>query len=156
MPRVGAREGKGPVSRSILWPGANLCFAFGVIVALLPACGEGGPDPLTPPEPPDSIEPELPSTSILPAALDSVLTARLSKRWESKHFIFHFESSDDTCCEAMRMEAFHKWAVSYLDITVPKKIDYFKFKTGDDLEAALSREPLRKWGAARPTCAEVP
>ena len=113
------------------------------------ACGSDGFGPLNPYVPAEDAEPELPSTSVLPAALDPVLTARLSKRWESKHFIFHFESSDTTCCEAMRMEVFHSWAVSYLDITMPKKIDYFKFKTADDVEAALSNG-RRPWGVAFP------
>lgn len=132
-------------------PAHRSCRVVSLLGLLLfgAGCGGDGFDPLTPDVPPENAEPELPSTSILPDALDPVLTARLSKRWETKHFIFHFEPSDDTCCEAMRMEAFHKWAVSYLGISMPKKIDYYKFKSADDLEAALSNG-RRPWGVAFP------
>lgn len=99
------------------------------------ACSDSGPGGLTPYVPPDSAEPELPSTSILPAALDPVLTARLTERWETPHFIFHSEPFDSV--EAARMEAFHTWAVFYLGITIPKKIDYYKFRVREDLAQAL-------------------
>jgi len=103
------------------------------------ACSDSGPGGLTPYVPQDSAEPELPSHSILPDALDPVVTARLTYRWEGKHFIVHMEPGDSV--DVVRMEAYHSWAASYLGITLPKKIDYYKFRTVDDLEEAFGRRP---------------
>lgn len=85
--------------------------------------------------PEDNSLPFLPSYSILPAAIDSTAAARLTERYESAHFIFHYEPGDEIW--VARSEAFHEWAVGYLDVTPWKKIDFYKFRTVEDLVAAL-------------------
>jgi hypothetical protein len=37
------------------------------------------------------------------------------------------------------MQAFHRWAISYFGISLPKKIDYYKFRTAEDLRNAANR-----------------
>ncbi|MDH4271234.1 MAG: hypothetical protein OEW18_04580 [Candidatus Aminicenantes bacterium] len=50
----------------------------------------------------------------------------LSQTIHSEHFVFHYSSGDFV--EPARAEAYHEWAVSFLGVVCPKKIDYFKFK----------------------------
>lgn len=50
----------------------------------------------------------------------------LSQTLETENFIFHYTPGDFV--QAERSEAFHRWAVAFLGVTCPKKIDYFKFK----------------------------
>ncbi len=93
-------------------PAPRTCRAF-LLLGLLffgATCGRDGLGPLNPYVPPENAEPELPSTSILPDALDPAVTAGLSVRWETKHFVFHLEPFDSV--EATRMGAFHTWAVA--------------------------------------------
>jgi hypothetical protein len=62
-------------------------------------------------------------------------TARLTDTIETAHFVFHVEPGDGV--DAERAEAFHAWAVAYLDVTPPKKIDYYKYPSPDALEAGV-------------------
>jgi hypothetical protein len=50
----------------------------------------------------------------------------LSVRLETPHLVFHYSPGD--VVEAARAEAFHDWAVAFLDVSCPKKVDYYKFK----------------------------
>ena len=74
---------------------------------------------------------------ILPDGIDPDMAARLTEHYESEHFIFHYEPGDDIWVE--RSEAYHNWAVEYLDVTPLKKINYYKFRTTDDMEAAIGK-----------------
>jgi hypothetical protein len=69
-----------------------------------------------------------------PELLDPAYVARLTETIESEHFIFHFEPGDTVDVE--RSEAFHNWATEYLGITLSGKIDFYKFRTAEDLAAA--------------------
>jgi hypothetical protein len=59
--------------------------------------------------------------------------ADLTERLETDHFIFHYEPGDFV--EAERSEAFARWAIAYLGVTCPKKIDYYKSKEWEDQQA---------------------
>jgi len=61
---------------------------------------------------------------VSPAAAgpDHALTVRL----ETAHLVFHYSPGD--VVDAARAEAFHDWAVAFLDVSCPKKVDYYKFK----------------------------
>jgi len=72
---------------------------------------------------------------ILPDGIDPDMSARLTEHYESEHFIFHYEPGDEIWVE--RSEAYHNWAVDYLDVTPLRKINYYKFRTTDDMEAAI-------------------
>jgi len=74
--------------------------------------------------------------SPFPTGLDSATAARLTERIETEHFVFHFLPGDTVWID--RQEAFHRWAVDYLDIILPKKIDYYKFSFRD-MRAAVGR-----------------
>jgi hypothetical protein len=75
------------------------------------------------------------SISIHPANLDSVYTSGFTRRIISDNFIFHYAPGDTVWVE--RSEAFHDWAVNFLDVDIWKKIDYYKFPSREDLGSAL-------------------
>ncbi len=74
--------------------------------------------------------------SSVPTGLDSATAARLTETLESEHFVFHRQPGDTVWVD--RQEAFHRWAVDYLGISLPKKIDYYKFSIRD-MRAAVGR-----------------
>jgi hypothetical protein len=57
----------------------------------------------------------------------SILTGRI----ESEYFVFHFQPGDGGRAEVDRSEAYHRWAVQYLGVTPPKKIDFYMFPSSD-------------------------
>jgi len=65
-------------------------------------------------------------------------TASLTEKTVSENFIFHYQPGDGYRAEIDRSEAFHKWAVSYLDIKPPKKIDFYMFPTFEEMWDAFS------------------
>ena len=65
----------------------------------------------------------------IPEGLDTTMAAQLTERHETDNFVFHYRPGDSVLAE--RQEAFHNWAVDYLGISLPKKIDYYKFAFGD-------------------------
>jgi hypothetical protein len=72
---------------------------------------------------------------IIPGCTDSPTAPpdpfrNLTERLETVHFIFHYAPGDYV--EAERSEAFAEWAIAYLDVTPPKKIDYYKSKEWED------------------------
>ncbi len=91
--------------------------------ALVAACGDSKPNP-----PPVSL--------FIPEGLDTAMTALLTETLESEHFVFHLRPGDTVLIE--KQEALHRWAVDYLDIELPKKIDYYKFAFRD-MRAAVGQ-----------------
>ena len=65
---------------------------------------------------------------------DPVMLGELTERIESENFVFHYQPGDTVWVE--RQEAFHRWAVEYLDISIPEKIAYYKFRFSD-METAV-------------------
>lgn len=64
-------------------------------------------------------------------------TAGLSETIESENFVFHFEPGDGARVQVERSEAYHRWAVGYLGLTPPKKIDYYMFSSPTALRAGF-------------------
>ncbi len=77
-----------------------------------------------------SVEPE-PQSELQKA------TVRLTETIESEHFIFHFVPGDGDRAEVERMEAYHRWAMSYLGLQAPKRIDYYMFPSSSEIETAF-------------------
>jgi hypothetical protein len=50
----------------------------------------------------------------------------LSERLETANMIFHYTPGDFV--DVNRAEAYHTWAVAFLNVTCPKKVDYYKLK----------------------------
>lgn len=50
----------------------------------------------------------------------------LTQILETQNFIFYYSPGDFVYAE--RSEAFHEWAVSFLNVSCPKKIEYYKYK----------------------------
>jgi len=74
------------------------------------------------------VQPDEEQGSRIPAApsgLDSAVVAQLTEKIESENFVFHYEPGDTVWVD--KQEALHRWAVDYLGISLPKKIDYYKF-----------------------------
>lgn len=61
----------------------------------------------------------------------------LTERLESANFVFHFQPGDGARIQVERSEAFHRWAVGYLGVTPPKKIDFYMFRSFDEMWAAF-------------------
>ena len=89
--------------------------------------------------------PVAPSVSESDNPASPIGTPRLTSRVESEHFVFHLEPGDTV--EVERSEAYHRWAVAYLNVTPPKKIDFYKFRTAEDLAASVG---TAVGGTARP------
>jgi len=70
----------------------------------------------------------------IPEGLDTAMAVLLTETLESEHFVFHLLPGDTALIE--KQEALHRWAVDYLDIELPKKIDYYKFAFRD-MKAAV-------------------
>jgi hypothetical protein len=61
----------------------------------------------------------------------------LTERLESDNFVFHFQPGDGARIQVERSEAFHRWAVGYLGVSPPKKIDFYMFRSRDEMVAAF-------------------
>jgi hypothetical protein len=64
-------------------------------------------------------------------------TISLTERLESESFVFHFQPGDGDRVQVERSEAFHQWAVGYLGVSPPKKIDFYMFRTREEMQAAF-------------------
>jgi hypothetical protein len=84
-------------------------------------------------------EPSFESYPPVPDGLDAAAAALLTERLESENFVFHFRPGDSVAVE--RQEALHRWAVDYLDLELPKKIDYYKFEFGE------MRDAVGRWAS---------
>jgi hypothetical protein len=74
------------------------------------------------------------NNSSAPSGLDSAVVERLTEKIESENFVFHYEPGDSVWVD--RQEALHRWAVDFLEISLPKKIDYYKLSF-DAMHAAV-------------------
>src|SRR5512133_3944329 len=79
-----------------------------------------------------------------PTAAANVLTVRL----ETAHMVFHYSPGDFV--DSARAEAFHDWAVRFLNVACPKKIDYYKFKDRAQ-QYELSQRAVTGWALPSPT-----
>ncbi len=50
---------------------------------------------------------------------------------ESAHYTFHYAPGDSV--EAARQEAYHVWATGRLGVQLPRKIDYYKYRTRQEM-----------------------
>lgn len=64
-------------------------------------------------------------SSTAPYAKGSALM-ELTQTIETENFVFHYTPGDQV--EVARSEAYHRWAVSFLGVACPKKIDYYKLR----------------------------
>ena len=64
-------------------------------------------------------------SSTAPYAKGSALM-ELTQTIETENFIFHYTPGDQV--EVARSEAYHRWAVPFLGVACPKKVDYYKLK----------------------------
>ena len=55
----------------------------------------------------------------------------LSERLETEHFVFYYSPGDRI--EVDRSETYHRWATAYLGVTVPRKIEYYKYRQIEDM-----------------------
>jgi len=72
---------------------------------------------------PGCSRPVVPPTS---PSSSATLTIELSERLETDHLIFHYSPGD--FIDVLRNEAYCRWASSFLGVTLPRKIEYFKWK----------------------------
>jgi hypothetical protein len=77
------------------------------------------------------------------AGPDHALTVRL----ETAHLVFHYSPGDFV--DAARAEALHDWAVAFLNVSCPKKVDYYKFKDRAQQYEATQRA-VTGWAIAAP------
>ncbi len=84
------------------------------------------------------------SSPVSPSSPGEVLSVRL----ETAHIVFHYSPGD--VVDAERAEAFHDWAVAFLNVTCPKKVDYYKFKDRAQ-QFELTQRAVTGWALAAPT-----
>jgi hypothetical protein len=97
-----------------------VAFCLGALIQVV-GCGRDGDSPAAPSQ-----------LSELERA-----TSGLTERIESASFVFHFQPGDGARAEVERSEAFHRWAVAYLGVTPPKKIDFYMFRSNQEMGAAF-------------------
>jgi hypothetical protein len=73
----------------------------------------------------------------LPDQIDPEVAARLTQRFETENYIFYYADGDTI--EFDRCESYAKWGLDYLGVILPKKIEFFKFRSFEEMEEALSR-----------------
>lgn len=66
--------------------------------------------------------------------------AALTATRESESFVFHFQPGDGARAEVDRSEAYHRWAVRYLGITPPKRIDFYMFPSNAVMQATIEQQ----------------
>ncbi len=88
----------------------GILVALLTLMALASACQKGGP--------------------LSPFEFDNPLV-ELTQTMETENFIFHYSWGD--FIETDRAEAYHRWAVAFMGVLCPKKIDYFKFKDREQM-----------------------
>jgi hypothetical protein len=84
------------------------------------------------------------SSLVSPSSPSEVLSVRL----ETAHLVFHYSPGD--VVDAERAEAFHDWAVAFLNVTCPKKVDYYKFKDRAQ-QFELTERAVTGWALPAPT-----
>ena len=58
---------------------------------------------------------------------------------ETQNFIFHYSQGDNV--EPAWQEAFHEWTIGQLEVSIPKKIDYYKYWNVAHTEALTGKSP---------------
>jgi len=71
----------------------------------------------------------------------------LTVRLETPHLVFHYSPGD--VVDAARAEAFHEWAVAFLGVVPPKKVDYYKFKDRAQ-QYELTQRAVTGWALPAP------
>jgi hypothetical protein len=71
----------------------------------------------------------------------------LSVRLETANLVFHYSPGD--LVDVARAEAFHDWAVAFLNVACPKKVDYYKFKDRAQ-QYELTRQAVTGWALPAP------
>lgn len=71
-------------------------------------------------------EPVSPSPSSVRAPL-----LELTERLQTEHFLFFYSPGDRV--DVGRSEAYHRWATAYLGVSVPGRIEYYKFRQLTDV-----------------------
>lgn len=61
----------------------------------------------------------------------------LTESFETQNFVFHFSEGDQI--DSIRQEKFHEWAVGQLNVSIPKKVDYFKYKDKEHMHILTGR-----------------
>jgi hypothetical protein len=78
----------------------------------------------------------------LPAEINPAIAARLTERHETDSYIFYYAPGDTV--EFDRCEAYVRWGMDYLGVSLPKKIEYFKFRSFQEMGEALP-SPAGGW-----------
>jgi len=78
----------------------------------------------------------------LPDLIDPEVAARLTESHETESYIFYFAAGDSV--EFDRCEAYAQWGMEYLGVTLPKKIEYYKFRSYEEMGEALP-SPAGGW-----------
>jgi hypothetical protein len=75
-------------------------------------------------------------TPVAPSALNSRNEAfELSERLETDNFVFHYSPGDHV--EVERAEAFHRWAMAFFGLQMPRKVDYYKMRDREQMWRVL-------------------
>ncbi len=78
----------------------------------------------------------------IPSEIDPEVAARLTERYETNSYIFHFAPGDSV--EFDRCEEYAIWGMDYLGVSLHKKIKYFKFRNFEEMGEALP-SPAGGW-----------
>jgi len=78
----------------------------------------------------------------LPDLIDPEVAGRLTESHETASYIFYYAADDSV--EFDRCEAFAQWGMEYLGIMLPKKIEFFKFRSYEEMGEALP-SPAGGW-----------
>lgn len=82
----------------------------------------------------------------LPDQIDPEVAARLTERFETSSYIFYYAAGDSV--EFDRCEAFAQWGMEYLGVVLPKKIEFFKFRSYEEMGEALP-SPAGGWAFSK-------
>ena len=78
----------------------------------------------------------------LPDLIDPEVAARLTESYETESYIFYYAAGDSV--EFDRCEAYAQWGMEYLGVTLPKKIEFYKFRSYEEMGEALP-SPAGGW-----------
>lgn len=70
--------------------------------------------------------------SVLPACKESTSPSELTQVIESEHYIYHFSSGDGV--DTVWQETYHRWLLSALQVTLPQKLEYYKYRDRDQMK----------------------
>jgi len=116
--------------RHSIFPGIRFAILISLTAILITSCSreEPGPGPIFKYPLPDLIDPEV--------------AGRLTESHETDSYIFYYAAGDNV--EFDRCEAYARWGMEYLGLTLPKKIEFFKFRSYEEMGEALP-SPAGGW-----------